>query len=158
MAALSCLDGQCVLHTTPATSADSSRWIEHKDFLDKSLALVNGSHPQAYANPVAKALQQLHDEVSEIISGFDTRLRQIRTEGNQILSSKGKPAETEGATPDVSILPIVDDGTGQGKSEEKVLQEVSDAILGRSEDEVVDALHRAEGRASDEKLAAHDEL
>lgn len=118
---------------------------------------MNGSHPQAFANPVADALQKLQDEVGEIITGFETRLRQIREEGNNILSSDEKPSSGLGSdSPEVSILPIVGDGTRQGKSEENVLQDVSDAILGRSADEVVEAVGKAENAEVDSQT--HDEL
>lgn len=117
---------------------------------------MNGSHPQAFANPVLDALQQLQEEVEEITTGFETRLRQIREEGSRSIASDKKPADAEDPAPEASILPIVGDGTKQGKSEEKVLQEVSDAILGRSEGEVAEALGRAEEQSGG--FVAHEEL
>ena len=52
----------------------------------------------------------------------------------------------ESNEPEMSILPIPD---SVGKNDEEVLQDVSDAILGRSDGEVVEALERAEGKGSD---------
>ena len=71
-------------------------------------------------------------------------------ESNEKAATAGEPI------PDVSILPIVGDGAEEGKPEEKVLKDVSDAILGRSGDEVAEAMRRAEERGAG--VAAHDEL
>lgn len=103
------------------------------------------------------ALNDLESEVEDITVGFETRLRRIKREGERVFASD-EPLDLEGDETsssddaEMSILPISGDGTAKGKPEDKVLQEVSDAILGRSGEEVVAALERAES------VVAHEEL
>lgn len=124
--------------------------------------IQNGSHPSPPINLVVDALNELMNEIDEVTTGFETRLSRIRREGDRAFSSNTEFDPKEGAddtapsNPEVSILPISGDGTAKGKSEEKVLQEVADAILGRSEGEVLEALGRAAG--GDNVEVKHEEL
>lgn len=133
-----------------------------KEFNVQAAMIQNGSHPSPPINPVVDALNELMNEIDEVTTGFETRLSRIRREGDSAFSSNTEFDPKEGAddtvpsNPEVSILPISGDGTAKGKSEEKVLQEVADAILGRSEGEVVEALGRAAG--GDNVEVKHEEL
>ena len=127
--------------------------------------IQNGSHPSPPINPVVDALEELMSEVEDMTVGFESRLTRIRREGDRAFSSDtdfdSKEGSVSGGNPpdaEVSILPILGDGTEKGKSEEKVLQEVADAILGRSEGEVVEALGRADGVEGENAQVRHEEL
>lgn len=133
-----------------------------KEFNVQAAMIQNGSHPSPPINPVVDALNELMNEIDEVTTGFETRLSRIRREGDRAFSSntefdpKAGADDTVPSNPEVSILPISGDGTAKGKSEEKVLQEVADAILGRSEGEVVEALGRA--AVGDNVEVKHEEL
>ncbi|THH10345.1 hypothetical protein EW145_g1375 [Phellinidium pouzarii] len=135
---------------------------KHTEWLDEALALANGSHATPYPNPVMDAFEDLQSEVQDITVGFETRLRRMKREGDRAFSVDTSTDDSmRESEPEFSILPISDDDTAQGRAEEKILQEVSDAILGRSEDEVVAALGRADERVSrgqEEAKVAHEEL
>ena len=112
--------------------------VEHKEFVHEQLSLANGSHPNAYPNPVLDAFQDIQSEVQDITLGFETRMRRIKREGERAFAEQR--SQTEESAPEISILPVVDNG----KKEDNAFQEVADAILGRSEEEVADAFSRAE--------------
>ncbi|KAI5118675.1 hypothetical protein M0805_003612 [Coniferiporia weirii] len=135
---------------------------KHGEWLDESLSKANGSHSSPFPNPVMDALEDLQAEVHDITVGFETRLRRIKREGDRAFTLETpSEADAQVPAPGVSILPIYDDGTAQGKAEEKVLQEVSDAILGRSGEEIVAALNRAEEWSTsdqDQAKVVHEEL
>ena len=104
-------------------------------------------------------MNDLQSEVQDLIIGFETRLRRIRREGERAFAEARD--ETGEATPEVSILPVVDGNkksvspeSDGDKKEDKAFQEVADAILGRSGEEVADAL----GRAQAQNPAVHEEL
>lgn len=122
--------------------------LAHKAFLEESLALTNGTHEHPYPNAVLDAFEDLQAEVHDITVGFETRMRRIKREGDRAFAVDGQ-TEEEQTVPEVSILPVVDGG----KKEDKAFQEVADAILGRSGEEVVDAMGRAE-----EQAVRHEEL
>ena len=116
---------------------------EHKVWLEEANMLTNGTHEEPYPNPVVDTLEDLQSEVRDITVGFETRMRRIKREGDRTFSG-GQNEEESASEPEVSVLPIE-------SKEDAVLQEVADAILGRSEDEIVEALGRAE-RYSHEEL------
>ena len=118
---------------------------------------MNGSHESAYPNPVLEAFEDLQSEVQDITLGFETRMRRIKREGERAFAEEQAESEQPAAAPEVSVLPIVDEGSN-GKKEEKVFQEVADAILGRSEEEVMEAFDRAEEKQQQQGKAAHEEL
>ena len=134
--------------------------LEYNEFKEQAAMIQNGSHPSPPINPVVDALEELMSEVEDMTVGFESRLNRIRREGDRAFSSDTDFDSKEGSPPEaeVSILPISGDGTEKGKSEEKVLQEVADAILGRSEGEVVEALGRAEGVEGEKAQVKHEEL
>ncbi|EJD07672.1 uncharacterized protein FOMMEDRAFT_16301 [Fomitiporia mediterranea MF3/22] len=121
----------------------------HQAFLDETLALANGSHENAFPNVVLDAFEDLQAEVRDITLGFETRMRRIKREGERAFAEE--QPEAEQPEPEVSILPVPNDD----QKENAVLQEVADAIVGRSEEEVEAALNRANEQ---QEKAAHVEL
>ena len=123
-----------------------------------AMAIQNGSHPSPPINPVLDVMEDLQEEVNDITVGFETRLRRIKREGdrafamniakdidNILAEGQDEPLETvESSEPLASILPVPEPDDSLGRSEEDVLREVSDSVLGRSKDEVVEAFGRAE--------------
>ena len=109
----------------------------------RSKAARDGTAEDAYPNPVLDAFNDIHSEVSDITVGFQTRMRRIKREGERAFAADETPVEkVEAAKPEVSVLPIVSE---KGR-EDGVLEEVAEAILERSEEEVADAFGRKEGR------------
>ncbi|KAL5492501.1 hypothetical protein ACEPAI_3948 [Sanghuangporus weigelae] len=125
---------------------------KHGEFLHEQLALANGSHTDPYPNPVYDAFEDLRSEVQDITLGFDTRIRRIKREGERAFAEERAEPEQSASEPEVSILPVTDGG----KKEDKAFQEVADAILGRSEEEVGAAMSRAEEQQP--QAVAHEEL
>lgn len=114
-----------------------------KTWAEEITALLDGTAEDAYPNPVLDAFNDLHSEVSDITVGFQTRMRRIKREGERAFAANETPVnKIEGAKPEVSVLPIVNK---KGR-ENGALEEVAEAILERSEKEIVDAIGRAEGR------------
>ena len=143
---------------------------EHKNFLQEAWSIQNGTHTNALPNAVLSALEDLQSEVEDITIGFETRLRRIKREGARAFSSEesGETLEVDEDNtserldkpedPEVSILPIpADPEEGQSSKDDEVLQNVAEAILGRSEEEIRIALERAEGVAERETVT-HEEL
>lgn len=139
------------------------------------MSIQNGSHPSPPINPVLTALSDIQSEVNDITLGFETRMRRIRRQGDRAFASNkaqeverldvdvdesdgaDDATETGGSTePIVSILPVPDKVDKGEEGDEEILQDVSNSILGRGKDEVVDALERAEAR--DKVKATHEEL
>ncbi|KAL5513274.1 hypothetical protein ACEPAH_3672 [Sanghuangporus vaninii] len=125
---------------------------KHGEFLHEQLALANGSHTDPYPNPVYDAFEDLRSEVQDITLGFETRIRRIKREGERAFAEERAEPERSASEPEVSILPVTDGG----KKEDTAFQEVADAILGRSEEEVAAALGRAEEQQP--QAVAHGEL
>jgi len=97
--------------------------------------LRNGTHEDTTDNPILRTLKELRVEVDDIITGFESRLRKIKRDGERAFdgtnhdedSPESKPAED----PTVSILPIAD-----GES-------IPQVIIGKSPEQVVEALKEA---------------
>lgn len=138
------------------------------------MSIQNGSHPSPPINPVVTALSDLQSEVNDVTLGFETRLRRIQRQGDRAFASDKAQdvdkldvdavADTvketgESTEPVVSILPVPDQENG--KDSEEILQDVSNAILGRGKDEIVDALGRAEHEKAvegEKAKTSHEEL
>lgn len=98
------------------------------------------------------AFEDIRSEVQDITLGFETRMRRIKREGERAFAQDRAEPEQPAPEPEVSILPVTDGG----QKEDKAFQKVADALLGRSEEEVVAALNRAEERQA--QSASHEEL
>lgn len=106
----------------------------------------NGSDPEAPANPIISALEDLQNEVQDVVVGFETRMRRIKRNGERAFSATpdGVVArDPHDSSPDetVSILPIEEEQHAvDGES-----PAVPPVVLGRSKEEVAAALDRAAG-------------
>ena len=135
------------------------------------MSIQNGSHPSPPINPVAAALSELQAEVNDITLGFETRLRRIQRQGDRLFASdKAQEVDKldldaegdsvketgESSEPVMSILPVPDE-EGEVNDNEEVLQDVSNAILGRGKDEVVEALGRAESEQETNENTVEEE-
>ena len=111
----------------PYTASDS--------FREEVLKHQNGTHEDALANPLVPALKELRAEASDIITGFESRLRRIQRDGERAFSGSNhdedSPESKSAEDPTVSILPIA--------NEESVPQ----VTIGKSPEQVVEALKEA---------------
>ncbi|KAH9943820.1 hypothetical protein B0H21DRAFT_747720 [Amylocystis lapponica] len=114
-----------------------------ESFTAVAQSIQNGSHPSPPTNPVLPAITDLQSEVQDIVVGFETRLRRVKRNGERSFSGDGHEAATEldDAPGDetVSILPIEDDSAVRSPAD----LYVPPVVIGRSKEEVMDALNRA---------------
>ncbi|VDC03353.1 unnamed protein product [Peniophora sp. CBMAI 1063] len=151
----------------------------YERFLEDSLSVQNGSHDNPPVNPVETALIDLEAEVKDIVTGFETRLRQLRRSGARAFKEDKDEEEVKEAASEelnlsndeekllqepemVSILPIP---TDEPHPEAIVAPDVP--VVGRGKEEVEQAFARAAeaeeavvAEAATEEAAApvHEEL
>ncbi|KAI0079105.1 hypothetical protein K474DRAFT_730573 [Panus rudis PR-1116 ss-1] len=119
--------------------------IRSENFTDQAHAIQNGTHPSPPINPVLDALSELQTEVEDTILGFETRLRRVKRHGERSFGAKdGKdPVDDEIVLDEtVSILPIEDDAHKKPEEGETPAN-IPPVTIGRSKEEVVEALNRA---------------
>lgn len=115
---------------------------EHESFAQQMMEWQNGSDPEAPANPIISALEDLQNEVQDVVVGFETRMRRIKRNGERAFSAV-VARDPHNSSPDetVSILPI--------EEEQHVVDGESPAVppvvLGRTKEEVAAAFDRAAG-------------
>ncbi|KIJ20572.1 hypothetical protein PAXINDRAFT_165495 [Paxillus involutus ATCC 200175] len=116
-------------------------------------SIQNGTHSDAPApNPLTPIIEDLESEVQDVVIGFETRLRRIKRDGERAFNNnsqgttqkeeeKGSAVEPE-AVPEVSILPrpVPPELIGE-EAREFIIPPV---ILGRSQEEVLEALGKVE--------------
>lgn len=103
-------------------------------------SIQKGTVPSPPINPILPILEDLESEVQDIVTGFETRLRQLKREGSRNLAREETGQSSSSSTPEVSILPIVPEDEASGPGVER---ETPPVIIGRSKEEVVEALGRA---------------
>lgn len=121
-------------------------WQRYHDLLKKSdnftehaNSIQNGSHPSPPINPVLTQISDLQAEVQDVVVGFETRLRRIKRNGERILGSGGQQTDPENSEDEsISILPIEDGDKAQSPAD----IDVPPVVIGRSKEEVMDALNR----------------
>lgn len=106
-------------------------------------SIQDGSHSSPPVNPIGAALDDLETEVREIQAGFLSRLRSVGRSGQDALQGQDAPAE------DPHILPVPEEDLAAGLG-------ASVPIVGRSADEVVAALERAEAFAESHSSAGSE--
>lgn len=113
------------------------------NYAEEAASIQNGTHPHVVvANPLAPITEDLQSEVLDIVIGFETRLRRLKREGERAFNGNGavQKEEEKGpvAEPEVSILPIPGTDT-----RERAQTFIPPVIIGRSQQEVFDALNKA---------------
>ncbi|KAI0029547.1 hypothetical protein K488DRAFT_22124, partial [Vararia minispora EC-137] len=121
-----------------------------ENFTTDAFTIQNGTHPSPPVNPVVGVLAELENEVQDVVTGFETRMRQLRRTGARAFGASKRweddedleAEDDEGADeallqdPDVvAILPVPDDAPA-------VAPDVP--IIGRGKEEVEQAFARAE--------------
>lgn len=114
-------------------------------FAQEANSIQNGTHESLIMdNPVIPIFEDLESEVQDVVIGFETRLRRIKRDGERSFNSVQKDEEKVAVTdperdvgPEVSILPIPEEGAG-----ERVY--VPPVVIGRSKEEVLEALGKVE--------------
>ncbi|KAI0917831.1 hypothetical protein AcV5_002674 [Taiwanofungus camphoratus] len=104
-------------------------------------SIQDGSHPSPLINPVLAQIDDLQVEVQDIVVGFETRLRRIKRNGERAFGGGNQDVDAEqeeSAEESVSILPINDEDMSQSPSDTYV----PPVVVGRSKEEVMDALNR----------------
>ncbi|KAF8552862.1 hypothetical protein OG21DRAFT_1498096 [Imleria badia] len=123
-----------------------------EQFAHEATSIQNGAHPNvAVTNPMTPIFQDLESEVQDVVIGFETRLRRIKRDGERAFNNHGngiaQKEEEKGSTvepemeaePQVSILPVPREG---GREEQAAF--IPPVVIGRSQDEVLEALGRVE--------------
>ncbi|OSX64147.1 hypothetical protein POSPLADRAFT_1054760 [Postia placenta MAD-698-R-SB12] len=110
------------------------------NFTNAAHAMQNGSDHAAPANPVLQEISDIQSEVQDVVIGFETRLRRVKRNGERVLGENSQQTEASMATDKtVSILPIEDKEKVQSPADINV----PPVVIGRSKEEVVEALNRA---------------
>lgn len=125
-------------------------------FAQEANSIQNGTYENLVVdNPIIPIFEDLELEVQDIVIGFETRMRRIKRDGERAFNSVQKDEEKGTATdsdrdvgPGVSILPIPEEGASGY---------VPPVVIGRSKEEVLEALGRAESlEGSSEHNARED--
>lgn len=125
-------------------------------FAQEANSIQNGTYENLVVdNPIIPIFEDLELEVQDIVIGFETRMRRIKRDGERAFNSVQKDEEKGTATdsdrdvgPEVSILPIPEEGASGY---------VPPVVIGRSKEEVLEALGRAESlEGSSEHNARED--
>ena len=117
-------------------------------------SIQKGTVPSPPINPILPILDDLEAEVEDIVTGFETRLRQLKREGSRNLTREETGRSTSASDPEVSILPIVPEGEASGPG---VGSEIPSVIITRSKEEVVDAMRRAGAEDAVESVGVQKE-
>lgn len=94
-------------------------------------------------NPIVPIFEDLESEVQDVVIGFETRLRRIKRDGERAFNNVQKDEEKTATDPErdvgpeVSILPILEEGMGERTY-------VPPVTIGRSKEEVLEALGKVE--------------
>ncbi|KAI6044418.1 hypothetical protein EDC04DRAFT_367432 [Pisolithus marmoratus] len=112
------------------------------NYAEEAASIQNGTHPSILVvNPLAPITEDLQSEVGDIVVGFETRLRRLKREGERAFNSNGsvQKEEEKGSVsePEVSILPVPGIDT-----RERMQTFIPPVIIGRSQEEVLDALKK----------------
>ncbi|OCH96334.1 hypothetical protein OBBRIDRAFT_234001 [Obba rivulosa] len=116
------------------------------NFTSLAHSIQNGSHPSPPINPVITAMSELQSEVEDVVLGFQTRLRRIRRNGERAFNGQEVEPDFANSVDDdtVSILPIEDED-----DQTPADVHIPPVVIGRSKEEVVDALNRVAEREGD---------
>lgn len=113
-------------------------------FTEEANSIQNGTHENLIMdNPIIPIFEDLESEVQDVVIGFETRLRRIKRDGERAFNNVQKDEEKTAADPErdvgpeVSILPIPEEGTGERTY-------VPPVTIGRSKEEVLEALGKVE--------------
>jgi len=102
--------------------------------------MQNGTHPSLFVvNPIIPIFEDLESEVHDVVIGFETRLRRIKRDGERAFNRMRTREQQQilMLEPEVSILPIPE----EGESKQGFVPPV---IIGRSKEEVLEALGKVE--------------
>ena len=96
----------------------------------------------------------MHEELQEVIFGVRAQLSMLRSEGNDLYtrSAETTTTPTRDDEPTMSILPI------NGDSQDSTLVDVSDVIMGKSEEQIKQALNAAGFDVNEAQADNHVEL
>jgi len=111
-----------------------------ENFEAEAAMIQNGTHASPPVNPLLSAIHDLRAEVEDVVVGFETRLRRIKRNGDRVFGNVTTDDETsedeDSEGPVASILPVVPD-------EEIVEEAIPPVIIGKSQQEVLQALENA---------------
>ncbi|KAF7966541.1 hypothetical protein HWV62_6941 [Athelia sp. TMB] len=123
-----------------------------ENFTTRVTELQRGTGESPMHNPITAILEDLEEELQDIVGGFEARHRSLRRDGERALSGKAPQPIASASEPELSILPVPqDDGNGETKA-----ADIPPIIIGRSQEEIVDALSRAES-AGTSSHTVHEE-
>ncbi|KAH9933371.1 uncharacterized protein B0H18DRAFT_983356 [Fomitopsis serialis] len=111
-----------------------------ENFTQEAEAMQNGTSVSPPANALLKELKAIQTEVEDVVVGFETRLRRIRRNNARAFGESVKEDVTDADDEIVSILPIED--KDKDKVQSPVDVDVPPVVIGRSKEEVMEALDR----------------
>lgn len=113
-----------------------------ENFTELATSIQRGTHPSPPINPILPVLEDLESEVQDIVTGFETRLRRLKRDGERNLGQVDVAADesVSASEPTVSILPVPEDEIRRHGAKD----DIPPVIVGRTKEEVVEALGRAE--------------
>jgi hypothetical protein len=100
--------------------------------------IQNGTDSTAPEPIVVQALDELNDELQDVITGFETRLRRLKRSGDRafLVNENGKEPAVE---PEASILPVPTDDENRRAAADKY----ADAVVGKNKEQVLQAFENA---------------
>jgi len=112
-----------------------------ENFTQQATAIQKGTHSSPPINPVVDVLEELESEIEDIVNSFETRLQNLKHDGESAFSGQVEDADTTGSTsePEFSILPVPKDEVDS----EGATGDIPPVVVGRSKEEIVDAFSRA---------------
>lgn len=111
-----------------------------ENFTTRVTEMQRGAGESPMHNPITAILEDLEEELQDIVGGFEARHRSLRRDGERVLSGKAPHPTASTSEPEFSILPVPqDDENGETKA-----TDIPPVVIGRSQEEIVEALNRAE--------------
>lgn len=144
---MTCYEVRVIGSSFTQTTYSSCHFSASDNFTALATSIQDGSHPSPPINPVLTALADLQAEVQDLVVGFETRLRRVRRNGERVFGSQDEAPSDAHEDETVSILPVEPDEISQAPVDDHV----PPVVIGRSKEEVIQALDRAaepEGRPS----------
>lgn len=137
-----------------------------ENFTKTANEIQQGTHPSPPINPITPLLEALEKELTELVDGFDLKMRSLRRAGEKAFGTSSTvtdespkaPVEAlakqetpiASQDPQYSILPI--------SNEQAELQTDESALIGKSKENIMAAFERAGLNAEIRAENSHDEL
>lgn len=122
-----------------------------ENFTELAASIQNGTHHSPPIDPIPSVLAEFASEINGIAEDFEIRLRRLKHDGRFAFGERVDDGDDTMLTspPEFSILPVPDEVEKHG-----AIKDIPPVFIGRSKEEVVDALGRADEEET-ETLSPH---